>query len=97
MADRKLRAVTDDEKAPKAEPKTIAEAAEAGDYRATLAKLRDRLAVTLDDPNTPARDLASTSRRFLEVCRELAALDERAEQEAVEDGQAVADSPWEAV
>ena len=92
-----LRAVSADEKAPARAPKTIAEAASSGDLRATLAKLRDRLSRTLDDPNTPPRDLAALSRRFLEVVREIDEIDARAEQEAAEDADSFPDDDWEAV
>lgn len=97
MSKGRLRAVSEDEKAPGKVPATIAEAASSGDMRATLAKLRDRLSRTLDDVNTPPRDLAALSRRFLEVVREIDEIDARAEQEASEDGEATGDAEWSAV
>lgn len=36
--------------------------------------MRRRIARTLDDPNTPARDLAALSRRQLEIGREIEAI-----------------------
>jgi len=96
MAKGPLRAVSDGETAPKT-PKTIHEAASSGDLRATLAKLRDRLSKTLDDVNTPPRDLAALSRRFLEVVREIDEIDSRRKQEASEDGEAAGDEKWTAV
>lgn len=36
--------------------------------------MRRRLAVALDDPNTPARDLAALSRRQLEIGKEIEAI-----------------------
>jgi transposase-like protein len=70
-----LRAVPPPAEPERHQPRTIAEAASSGDYRSTLVKLRDRLAKQLDDANTPPRDMAALSRRFLEVVRELQALD----------------------
>ena len=72
MAARKpLRAVSDGEKA---HPKTILEAAEQGSRIEELRAMRRRLAVALDDPNTPARDLAALSRRQLEIGKEIEAI-----------------------
>ncbi|MGW4124756.1 hypothetical protein [Nocardia sp. NPDC004711] len=79
---RKLRAVKPDEQpaaaaepeAPKS-PQTIAEAAESGDRLDELKAMRRRLAHALDDPGTPARDLAALSRRQLEIGREIEAIE----------------------
>ena len=73
MAVRKtpLRAVATEEKA---RPTTILEAAEQGSRIEELRAMRRRLAVALDDPNTPARDLAALSRRQLEIGREIDAI-----------------------
>ena len=75
MAARKapLRAVTADEKR-NATPKTILEAAEAGSRIEELRAMRRRIARALDDPNTPARDLAALSRRQLEIGKEIEAI-----------------------
>jgi hypothetical protein len=40
-----------------------------------LVALRSRVASAIDDPETPARDLASLTRRMQEVCRDIAAID----------------------
>lgn len=73
MAARKtpLRAVAPEEKA---RPTTILEAAEQGSRIEELKAMRRRLAVALDDPNTPARDLAALSRRQLEIGKEIEAI-----------------------
>ncbi len=55
-------------------PKTILEAAEAGNRLDELRAMRRRLARALDDPNTPARDLAALSRRQLEIGKEIEAI-----------------------
>lgn len=70
---RNLRAVKADEKAP-AKPVTILEAAERGSRLEELRAMRRRLAKAMDDPNTPARDLAALSRRQLEIGREVEAI-----------------------
>ena len=74
MAARKapLRAVKADEK--REAPKTILEAAEAGSRLEELRAMRRRIARALDDPNTPARDLAALSRRQLEIGKEIEAI-----------------------
>jgi hypothetical protein len=61
-------------------PQSVATAASSGDERALLVALRDRIAGAISD-GCAARDLASLSRRLLEVSRELADLDVRREQE----------------
>ena len=66
-----LRAVAPEEKA---RPTTILEAAEQGSRFEELRAMRRRLAVALDDPNTPARDLAALSRRQLEIGKEIEAI-----------------------
>lgn len=72
MAARKpLRAVSDDEKA---RPTTILEAAEQGSRIEELRAMRRRIARAMDDPNTPARDLAALSRRQLEIGKEIEAI-----------------------
>lgn len=69
-----LRAVAPDEKADRKAPSTILEAAEQGSRLEELRAMRRRLARALDDPNTPARDLAALSRRQLEIGREIEAI-----------------------
>ena len=76
MAARKtpLRAVARDEKPTPSKPKSILEAAEQESRIEELRAMRRRLARALDDPNTPARDLAALSRRQLEIGREISAI-----------------------
>ena len=72
MAARKpLRAVAANEKA---HPTTILEAAEQGSRIEELRAMRRRIARAMDDPNTPARDLAALSCRQLEIGREIEAI-----------------------
>lgn len=76
MAARKapLRAVTPGELAAPKEMRSILDAAERGTRLDELKAMRRRLAVALDDPNTPARDLAALSRRQLEIGRDIEAI-----------------------
>ena len=75
MAARKtLRAVKADEKPASKTPTTILEAAEQGSRIEELRAMRRRIARAMDDPNTPARDLAALSRRQLEIGKEIEAI-----------------------
>lgn len=88
-ARQRLRAVTPaDAPVPS---KSVSEAAKAGSTRELLVAMRDRIAVDVENKNTPARDLAALTKRLMEVHRDIEAIDARAEQEAerasvVEDG-----------
>lgn len=89
---RGLRSVGADEKPlPPARPKTVTEAAKTGTTRELLSATRDRIAVAVEDPNTPARDLAALSKRLMETVREIEAIDARTEESdsdaEVEDGK----------
>ena len=89
-AARKLRAVKDGETAPKAPaaPASVLDATEHGDNRDVMVMLRRRLAASIDDPATPARDLAALTRRLLEVDKTIREIDlareERERQTATE-------------
>ena len=61
----------------------VLNAAESGEEKALLIALRASIATAIDD-NPPARDLASLSRRLIEISRELKAL-EQEETEAQDD------------
>lgn len=74
---KKLAAVTEADVAKAvadARPKTILEAAEVGSRIEELKAMRRRIAKALDDPNTAARDLASLSRRQIEIGRDIEAI-----------------------
>lgn len=88
MAARKtLRAVSPDEKPPTArQVKTVTQAADDGTMRDLLVAMRTRTAKTVEDPNTPARDLAALTRRLLEIAREIESIDAAAREEADENG-----------
>ena len=94
MAARKtLRAVAPDETPPRA--KTVTEAAEAGTTRELLVAMRARIAKAVENPNTPARDLAALTKRLVEVVRDIEAIDAKDEQEAGQRGR-VPDQPFDA-
>lgn len=88
-----LRAVTSEERP--ASPKTIEEAALAGSQLDELRLTRARIARTLDDPNCPPRDLASLSKRLMEIGREIEAIAAKNRQEAAEDVDATPDEEWD--
>lgn len=78
---RALRSVRADEKPPApAIPKTVTEAAKSGTARELLAATRDRIAVAVEDPTTPARDLAALTKRLMDTVREIESLDARREE-----------------
>lgn len=74
-AKRTLRAVAPDERTAPKRPTSILDAAENGTRLDELRAMRRRIARSLDDPNTLARDLASLSRRQLEISREIEAIE----------------------
>ena len=73
---------------------SIAAAARATE-RELLESLRDTIAKAIDD-GVPARDLASLSRRLLEIKRELAALEVEEEGDEIDGAAATPDEPWPA-
>jgi hypothetical protein len=75
-----LRAVSPDEKAAPVLPKTVTEAAKSGSTRELLVAMRARIAAAVEDPNTPARDLAALTKRLVEVVRDIEAIDARTEE-----------------
>jgi len=87
----KLRAVEPDEVAA---PKSVTAAAEGGDRRDLLVSMRARVATAVEDPNTPARDLAALTRRLMEIAKDIDAIDAK-EAEEVRVGGATEDSTWE--
>lgn len=76
---------------PPAKPLTITEAARNGDRLAELQAMRLILAGAVQNPKTPARDLASLSRRLIEVGREVEELEALARQEGGDGEQPAAD------
>ncbi|APE09715.1 hypothetical protein [Rhodococcus sp. 2G] len=66
-------------------PGEVAQAAAAGDKRATLVAMRDRCARAIDDSSTPARDLAALTKRLSDFMDAIEEIDERAKAEAGSD------------
>lgn len=91
----KLRAVAEDEQPQKRKPVTVSAAAAGGDRRELLVALRARIAKTVEDPNTPARDLAALSRRLLEIAKDIEALDLAAGDDDVGQAAATPDEAWD--
>ena len=78
---RSLRAVAADEKPPvPVKPKSVTEAAKSGTTRELLSAMRGRIAEAVEDPQTPARDLAALTKRLVEVVRDIEAIDARTEE-----------------
>lgn len=98
MAARKapLRAVKPDEKVVAAKPKTVTQAAAGGDTRELLVAMRSRIAVAVEDPITPARDLAALTKRLSDIAIAIAAMDAADEQEASGDAAEVEDGDFDA-
>lgn len=81
----KLRVVSPDEtNAPKGNLSVTAAACE-GDRLDLLMAMRSRVATAVEDPNTPARDLAALTRRLMEIAKDIDALTLAALQEAASD------------
>lgn len=75
-----LRAVSPDERAKL--PKSVTEAAKSGSRRDLLVATRDRIAVAVENGNTPPRDLAALTKRLTDIALEIEAIDSREEKEA---------------
>jgi hypothetical protein len=78
-------------------PKTVTQAAASGTQRELLVAMRARVAGAVEDAETPARDLASLTKRLLEIAREIEAIDAREAEEARDGRNATPDDKWEAV
>lgn len=89
MSTRRLRAVQEGESAKPVKPKSVTQAAKGGVKRELLVAMRDRVATAVEDPATPARDLAALTRRLVEIADRIEAIDAHEEDELaaeVEDG-----------
>lgn len=75
----KLRVVAPDEVARK--QLTVTKAASDGDRLDLLVAMRARVATAVEDPNTPARDLAALTRRLMEIAKDIEVLQSAAEHE----------------
>lgn len=84
MPTKPLRVVEPGEKP--ARKLSITEAADAGELRALLVGMQSRVATAVQNPETPARDLAALTKRLMEIAREIKALD--AEEDEAGGGEA---------
>lgn len=66
----------------------MTQAAEKGTTRELLVAMRARVAKAVEDPNTPARDLAALTNRLVQIVREIEAVDARELQEATRGDEA---------
>ena len=73
----------------------VAAAAATGCARDLLVAMLARVAAAVDDPDTPARDLASLSKRGMDLSKELAAIDVKARQEGSR--TRAGDETWQAI
>lgn len=80
-----LRAVAPNE-APPAPPArlSVSQAAASGSHRALLVAMRERIALTVSDPECPPRDLSSLTRRLQDIAKEIESIDLRAKEEGAD-------------
>jgi hypothetical protein len=74
--------------------KTVSRAASEGSRRELLVAMRSRVATAVEDPNTPARDLAALTRRLMEIAKDIEAID-AAEAEESRGREATPDEEWD--
>lgn len=77
-------------------PASVQAAAEGGSRRELLTALRSRIATGIDNPGTPARDLAALSLRLLDIARELELLDAAEKADGIGEAAATPDQRWAA-
>jgi len=91
---RSLTVVTDADKPKPKVVKSVTKAASDGNRRELLVAMRSRVATAVEDPNTPARDLAALTRRLMEIAKDIEAIDAAKEQEG-SGAQATPDEAWD--
>lgn len=89
----KLRAVGAGEAPVRRKQLTIIEAIEDGDRLAELEATHRRIGKAVQDESTPARDLASLTRRQMEISKEIESLRRQRAEEARE-GAVSGDEQW---
>lgn len=88
----RLKAVTDETPPPPS--RGVKAAAESGDRRELLVAMRDRIAVAVENPRTPPRDLAALTRRLLEIAKDLEAMDAEDADDDISAAAATPDEEW---
>ena len=76
-------------------PRSIKSAAASGSRRELLEAMRDQIAGCLDE-GVPARDLASLTRRLMEITKDLEELSAVQEGDDVTDAASTPDESWSA-
>jgi len=71
-------------------------AADSGVRRNLLVAMRSRIALDIDDQDTPARDLAALSRRLLEIVKEIESIDAEESDDDIGAAAATPDEKWTA-
>ena len=61
---------------------TVTQAASEGSTRELLVAMRERVARAVENPDTPARDLAALTKRLMDIAREIKAIDTQDNEEA---------------
>lgn len=89
-----LQVVTEKTPRPRRRAATVKSAADSGGRRDLLVALRSRIAKDIDNANTPPREVASLSRRLLEIVREIEALDAEAGTDDIGQAAATPDEQW---
>ena len=74
---------------------SLIEAVEVHDTRAVLNALQLRIARTIQDTQTPARDLAALSRRLMEISRDIEALDAAEAEDDIGRAQSLEDAEFD--
>lgn len=95
MARTPLRAVSDDDPPPSVKPKSIIEAAAGGTHLELLVAMRERVAVAVQNPNCPPRDLAALTRRLQEIAREIEAINAASEEDDIGAAAETPDAAWD--
>jgi hypothetical protein len=91
-----LTVVKDDPPSRPGRSVSVRAAAEGGSRRELLTALRSRIATGIDNPKTPARDLAALSLRLLDIARELELLDAAEKADGIGEAAATPDQRWAA-
>lgn len=95
MSKQNLRVVAPGEVPPKRKQKSVTQAAEGGSRLELLLAMRARVAKAVENPDTPARDLAALTRRLLEIAKDIEVL-EAAEEEGAKRDDSGGDEAFDA-
>lgn len=84
-------------KSAKTHRKTVSNAASSNDSRRLLVALRNNIAAAIDE-GVPPRDLASLSKRLVDISNEIAAIDARqnAKENPIVQAFGIGDQPFDA-